>query len=166
MLRDSGIADEDMVHSRSLEMRFVGQGSEVEVEVPAVGPGWSEEVRRLFAAQYGERFGDLAPADVEAEVLSWRVTSRGPRPDAHLVLPAPDETSRARIGTRPAYFPENDGYVDAEVWDRRRLAPGAVVRGPALVQEPESTLVLPPGTSCTADKDGSLLVDLSRTVDR
>jgi N-methylhydantoinase A len=166
VLLGSGVPADEIVHTRTLDMRFVGQGSEVEVVVPEVGPGWQDEVRRRFAEQYEERFGTLAPADVEVEVLTWRVTSRGPRPDARLELPAAEAGGDSLVGTRPAWFPETEGYVDADVHDRRRLTPGAVVEGPALVQEPESTLVLPPGTSCSVEKDGSLLVDLAGVVRR
>jgi N-methylhydantoinase A len=166
VLLDSGVPADEIVHTRTLDMRFVGQGSEVEVVVPEVGTSWRDEVRRRFAEQYEERFGTLAPADVEVEVLTWRVTSRGPRPDARLVLPAAGPDGDSLVGTRQAWFPETDGYVDAAVHDRRLLAPGAVVEGPALVQEPESTLVLPPGTSCSVEKDGSLLVDLAGAAQR
>ena len=165
VLLDSGVPAEEIVHTRILDMRFVGQGSEVEVEVPEVGAGWQAEVRRRFGAQYQERFGTLAPADVEVEVLTWRLTSRGPRPDARLVLPSGEAGGDSRVGSREAWFPEADGYVATAVHDRRRLAPGDVVEGPALVQEPESTLVLPPGTSCSVEKDGSLVVDLSGVVE-
>ncbi len=164
VLRDSGVREDEIVHTRTLDMRFVGQGSEVEVEVGPVAPDWQDDVRRRFAAQYEERFGTLAPVDVEVEVLTWRVTARGPNPEARLVLPAPDHAGDPLIGYRQAWFPEADGYVETAVYDRRLLAPSAAVEGPALVQEPESTLVLAPGVGCTVEKDGSLVVDLSSVV--
>ncbi|MCI2417384.1 hydantoinase/oxoprolinase family protein [Saccharopolyspora sp. K220] len=160
ILRDSGVADGEMSHSRSLEMRFVGQGSEIEVPVPPVGSNWHAQVRRNFAEQYRLRFGDVAPHDVAIEVLSWRLTTRGPESDARMRLRPTSGSRDALIGHRAAYFPQSGGYVDTPVYDRYLLAPDSVLRGPALVEEREATLVLAPGMRCRVGKDGSIVIDL------
>jgi N-methylhydantoinase A len=157
VLSASGLPEESIVHTRSLDMRFVGQGNEIEVPVPLVGPGWQDDVRRNFDEQYEERFGSVAPRGVQVEILSWRLT-RGPEHTARLRLRSGHDASAALIGYRDAYFPQVGGYVETAVYDRYRLRLGAVVDGPALVQERESTLVLAPGMRCTVEKDASLLV--------
>jgi len=141
-------------------MRFVGQGSEIEVPVPAVETEWHDAVRRNFAEQYEERFGTVAPQGVEIEILTWRLASRGPEPDAHLVLPSAESADDASLGTHDAYFSQTQGYVDTAVYDRYRIRPDAVIEGPALIQERESTLLLAPGMRCTVAADGSVLVKL------
>jgi len=160
VLRESGVSAGDIVFSRSLEMRFVGQGNEIEVPVPAPGEGWCDEVQQSFTEQYRERFAAVVPRHVEAEILSWRVTARGPEPDARLRLSPPDTHSVASVGERAAYFPQAGGYVQTPVYDRYRLPPDTHVHGPALVEEDESTLVLAPGMSGTVSKDGSIVVRL------
>ena len=162
VLRESGVAADDVVFSRSLEMRFVGQGNEIEVPVPAPGDGdgWRATVQQSFAAQYRERFGAVAPRHVDAEIISWRVTARGPEPDARLRLSPPEAHSVASVGERAAYFPQTEGYVQTPVYDRYRLPPDARIDGPALVEEDESTLVLAPGMTGTVSKDGSIVVRL------
>ncbi len=160
VLRESGVAAGDIVFSRSLEMRFVGQGNEIEVPVPEPGDGWQASVQQAFADQYRERFGAVAPRHVDAEIISWRVTARGPEPDARLRLSPPDAHSVSSVGERAAYFPQEDGYVQTPVYDRYRLPPDAKVHGPALVEEDESTLVLAPGMTGTVGKDGSIVVRL------
>ena len=162
VLSESGVDKGAIEHVRSLDMRFVGQGSEIEVPVPAVGDGWHDAVRRSFAEQYEERFGTVMPRGVEVEILTWRLTSRGPDPDARLRLPLPTGTSDACIGTRDAYFPQARQYVETAVYDRYRLSAGAVVTGPALVQERESTLLVAPGMRGEVLPDGSILVHLQR----
>jgi len=158
VLAESGMSDADVTHERSLEMRFVGQGSEIEVPVPAVEPGWHECVRERFDAQYRDRFGAAAPSDVAVEIMTWRLTSSGPDPDAYLRSSTGDQTP-GPTRSRSAYFPEV-GYVDTAVYDRYRLAPGSTITGPALVQERESTLVLAPGMDGVVRADGCIEITI------
>lgn len=159
VLRDSGVDAGAITHRRSLEMRFVGQGSEIEVAVPAVGAGWLEAVRDAFAAEYRERYGPVAPRGVGIEILSWRLTSVGPEPDARLRLPAEADDADPLVGERPAYFPDH-GYVETPIYDRYLLRPGIRIDGPALLRERESTLVLAPGMHGEVDADGSVVLSL------
>ena len=46
------------------------------------------------------------------------------------------------------------------VYDRYRLAPGAAFAGPALVEERESTCVIPPGAQVSVDKHRNLVIEL------
>jgi N-methylhydantoinase A len=60
------------------------------------------------------------------------------------------------------YFPETRGFVvRCPVFDRARLPVGARVTGPAIVEEPESTTVLPPGTIAEVDRWATLLVSFA-----
>jgi N-methylhydantoinase A/oxoprolinase/acetone carboxylase beta subunit len=63
-------------------------------------------------------------------------------------------------GRRRAWFPETGGWTECAVYDRYALAPGARLEGPAIVEERESTSVLPPGTSAAVDEYANLLVTL------
>lgn len=161
VLTGSGLAEGQIGYERTLEMRFVGQGSEIEVRVPPLGDGWRAELLAAFQREYARRFGTVAPSGVQAEVLTWRVTARGPRPRARLRFESTGRADAAPTGYREAYFPSEGGYVETAVYDRYRLAVGTALAGPALVQERESTLVLPPGARATVIEDGSLLVELA-----
>jgi N-methylhydantoinase A len=55
---------------------------------------------------------------------------------------------------RPVWFPEAGGFVDTPVFDRYALTPGAVIDGPAIFEENESTLVIGPGGRATVLIDG------------
>jgi N-methylhydantoinase A len=63
-------------------------------------------------------------------------------------------------GRRPVYFPETGGFCDCAVYDRYRFGGGHRFAGPAVVEERESTVVIPPGSSAAVDRDGNLVVDL------
>jgi N-methylhydantoinase A len=63
-------------------------------------------------------------------------------------------------GQRRAYFPESGAFIDVDVYDRYGLLPGAEFRGPAIVEERESTVVVVPGAVARVDEHGSLVIDL------
>jgi N-methylhydantoinase A len=66
----------------------------------------------------------------------------------------------AGSATRPAYFPEAGGLVDAVVIDRYAMRPGDTVHGPALVEERESTTVVLPGDALRLSVHGNLIIDI------
>jgi N-methylhydantoinase A len=65
----------------------------------------------------------------------------------------------ARVGSREVFF-EHHGSLQAAVYDGRRIEPGLTLSGPAIVQDPESSLVLPPGHRLNVDSYGNFVVDL------
>lgn len=161
ILCGSGMSARNITHERTLEMRFVGQGSEIEVPVPSLGSGWRKDLADNFAEQYRQRFGTVTPVGVETEILTWRVASRGPDPKARLQQARPAHAEAALVGYRDAYFPAADDYVPTAVYDRYHLPVGTTVEGPALVRERESTLVVPPAARCTVTSDGSILLEFT-----
>ena len=135
ILRDSGVAAADIRFRRSAEMRYVGQGHEVEVEVPAgaLGAGSLETLTAGFETAYRTLYS-RTPLGVAIEALNWRVVVAGPPPDLSIETSAPAAAGRAPGAavkkTRPAYFPEAGGYVETPVYDRYRLAAGFALRRP------------------------------------
>ncbi|KDN23258.1 hydantoinase/oxoprolinase family protein [Amycolatopsis rifamycinica] len=152
LLAKSGV--DEVTHRRIAEMRYAGQGYEIRVPVPD-GP-WPGTLIDEFTRTYRALYRRTGP-EVGVEVLNWRVVSSGPKPEVALRLPA-QPTGNARKGTRQAWFPATGGFVDTTVFDRYRLAPGTRVDGPAIVEERESTVVVPPGAHCVVRDDGALAV--------
>lgn len=161
LLGESGVGE--VAHARFAEMRYSGQGAEIRVPLPATAT--PEALTDAFAEAYRRLYARPGP-DVPVEVLSWRLVSSGPPPSVTLRLPAESGRGEARKGVRKAYFPGSSGtsggYADTPVYDRYALVPGSAVEGPALVEERESTLVVPPGAACVVAPDSSLIVDLRR----
>ena len=161
LLAESGVRE--VTHARFAEMRHTGQGAEIRVPVPS-GPGSVPDgLAGAFAAAYRRLYARPGP-DVPLEVLSWRLVSSGPPPEVALRLPEEVAAGEPRRGVRKAYFPgpsgTSGGYVDTPVYDRYGLRAGTALEGPALIEERESTLVVPPGAACMVAPDSSLVVDL------
>jgi N-methylhydantoinase A len=153
-----------MTFRRRAEMRYVGQGHEVEVEVPAaaLGPESVGALTASFETAYRALYS-RTPLGVAIEALNWRVVVSGPSPDISIETVAPDA---GMAGTavikkrRPAYFPEAGGYLDTPVYDRYRLKAGERFEGPAIIEERESTTVIGPGARIHVDARHTLIAEL------
>ena len=154
LLEKSGV--DSVTHTRVAEMRYAGQGYEIRVPVHALEDTWPHALIDEFTRTYRGLYQRIGPA-VDVEVLNWRVVSSGPAPQAALRLAGAIATGDARKGSRPAYFPAS-GFVDTAVYDRYLLKPGDQLAGPAIVEERESTVVVPPGASCVVRADAGLEV--------
>ncbi|HRE29599.1 MAG TPA: hypothetical protein PK954_23355, partial [Anaerolineales bacterium] len=89
----------------------------------------------------------------------WRVVSTGAAQQLALPRLLGGDPTSAHKGHRPVYFPEQGGFVSAPIYDRQRLGPGAQLRGPALIEERESTIVVRPGQSARVDRAGCILLE-------
>jgi len=145
-----------------LDMRYAGQGYEVEVAVPEDDPAAAlAGLGARFAAAYAAIFG-MSFTDREVEIVAWKVEVQGAVPggDKSYRLRTPEGAGAALRGHRPAYFPDLRGKVACPVYDRYKIPSGAVIEGPALVEEAESTCVIGPGDRAHLDAAGHLVIDI------
>lgn len=148
----------DVVVSRSVDVRFVGQAHEIQVELPAwpLDAARFAELKEQFFAGYEQAYGIALHGAVELVSFRVRVTKRVPK----VALGRKPGREGAPPATRPAWFPEYGEYRETPVLDRDSLVPGSRIEGPAIIGDQESTIVVPPGWSAEADQ--SFTVVLSR----
>ena len=156
VVRESAVAGEVTV-ARSADARYVGQGYELTVPVPLgrLDAAALARVRASFDDIYTARYGYANP-DQPVEIVTWKLSAIGGAPRIALAKAARSGDG-SRKGVRRAYFPEARGYADTPVYDRYALTPGMSLTGPAIVEERESTTVLPPGVTATVDEYANLL---------
>ncbi|MGH7325335.1 MAG: hydantoinase/oxoprolinase family protein [Candidatus Rokuibacteriota bacterium] len=164
LLTRAGVPPRDVQVRRVAEMRYFGQGHEVEAPIPggALAAESLAAITRSFEGAYGALYHRL-PQGVPIEALNWRVTVSGPRPGLAMTPRAAvgGTSAEAAIKTRrAAYFAEVGGFVTTPVYDRYALGPGTVFGGPAIVEERESTAVLGPGARCRVDDGLTIVVEL------
>jgi N-methylhydantoinase A/oxoprolinase/acetone carboxylase beta subunit len=148
---------------RSADARYAGQGYELNVPV-AGGPLDAAALARLrasFDEIYAARYGYANPRE-PVEVVTWKLSAVGGAPRVALAKQQPRSGEGTRKGVRRAYFPEVPGYLECPVYDRHALPAGITLTGPAIVEERESTTVLPPGVEAVVDEYASLLVGAGR----
>ncbi|MCA9858627.1 MAG: hypothetical protein KC438_02855, partial [Thermomicrobiales bacterium] len=160
VLATASVREEQVELTRSADIRHVGQGHEISVQLPAVNGGIDiEAIRNAFYVEYERLFGH-AHRDVPVEMLTCRLRASGPKPEVDLQAPPADPASaeRALKGARPAFFKDAGGFVETRIYDRLLLAPGARLTGPAIVEEVDCTVVVPPGMEANLDHDQNLVV--------
>jgi N-methylhydantoinase A len=159
VVRSGAGADATLSEIRSAAMRYVGQGHEIVVEMPA-GTLAAAELRALFEAAYRRHYSLIMP-DIDIEVLNWSLTV-----SAESEWPAaPASASEAAFTPRPVetrlvFYPGRRAALDTAVYDRSGLLPGMSVAGPALIVEDETTTVVPP--DFLAEVDGRRYLHLHR----
>ncbi|MCY3763190.1 MAG: hydantoinase/oxoprolinase family protein, partial [Gemmatimonadetes bacterium] len=150
-----GVSGDRVEVVRTADMRYVGQGHEIRVPLPG---GSLEErshpaLQEAFDNAYSRSYGRICEG-VPVEAIHWRVTVSGPRPK--LQLGSPGSRGTPLKGEREAFF---DGRPQpVPVFDRYALPAGFAETGPLIVEEVESTTVVPPGWSLSSTERGDLLV--------
>ncbi|HXJ81717.1 MAG TPA: hydantoinase/oxoprolinase family protein [Candidatus Methylomirabilis sp.] len=147
---------------RWLDMRYLGQN--YELLVPAPEEAWRaprslEPLRDRFLALHEAAYGYAAP-DEPIQIVNARLVARG-RPDPP-ALPRTDraasDVTEAISARRGVFFETAADFVDCPVYDRRRLAAGHVVTGPAVIEQFDSTTLIHPGQRVEVDDLGFLLI--------
>ena len=164
LLVEAGVPENAITTERRLDMRFHGQGHEVEVALPLDFQlvGLADLFRRTYARVFA-----ATPLDTAIEIANWKIEASGPRPDfADSYRPfAGPRASDAPTRSVQAYRDDEAGFDAWPVIDRYALAEGARVGGPALIQEDEATTVLGPGERIEVDALGNLVAVLAPVGD-
>ena len=170
LVASAGVDATQVTRHRSAMMRYVGQGYEIETPITtamlssAHGPdgasGNTNALTDAFTKAYTRRYGRSERMPVE--VLSWRLVVAGPRSSMEAVLGAA-AAEAAQVpepgASRSVWF--DSAFRDVPVYDRAALPTGASLAGPVIVEEAESTLVVPPRCRLTIDQAMNLIVDMN-----
>jgi N-methylhydantoinase A len=160
----AGIAVERTDVEYELDMHYLGQTHTVPVplrvasEDATLGVG-EPMIRTAFETAYLGAFGRLL-AGLPARIVSLRVAAIGRRPRFDFSVFAPDAAATleaARRGTRQVWF--DGGPRDTTIFARLDLPAGARIAGPAILEQPDATVVIEPGMCGTVDHLGNLIVE-------
>lgn len=157
-LAEEGVAPEDVVVNRTLELRYLGQMHECAVSIPPrpIDGTMLTEIAELFHRRH-EALHTYAERETGVpELVNLAVTVLGKVPPIELPARAAgaSDPSATRVGERPAYFAERGRYLDTPVFDGSLVRAGNAFTGPAIVEEPTTTIVVFPGTNMTFDGRG------------
>ena len=155
-----GAPGADTVEKRTAFMRYLGQGHEVAVELPA--RDWKSDdatfIRRAFEAAYEKTYGRII-ANLDLELVSWVVEV-----SAVIDTPAPagavhEKPAPAPYASRRLLDAGTGQYVEAPAYRRHDLQPGSRVSGPAIIVEDDTSTVVSPTFDATMNALGYILLE-------
>jgi N-methylhydantoinase A len=155
-LAESGVRHGEVRLSMAADLRYFGQQNEVTVPFDA-DPRIARDTARIaaaFEAAYIAQYG-VAPSHVPAEIVSWRLTAQGPKNAVAGTAPLPEGPAAKPSRQRPVALWPDAGPVD--VWQRAALPAGQSIEGPAIIEERETTIVLPPEWRAEIDRLGCIV---------
>ena len=155
------IALSGLVVERTVDARYVGQNFELSVTVAprAVSTATLASVRDSFNATHKRLYGYDLPGK-EIELITFRIKALLPVPKPGLaqVFGAAPGTSSGPRKTRNAFFSTIQKFVECTVYERIEFTDGTQVQGPAIVEQMDTTTVIPPDFSARADRWGNLIL--------
>ena len=159
-LAADGFATADTAVRRFTECRYAGQGYEIRVEAPPgpIDSAWIAEVAERFHRAHEREYAN-AFRDSEIEVVNIGVTGVGhiAEPEVPEPAAAPEGSTAEPIGERDAWF-EGGGMTPSGVYARDALLAGHRLEGPAVIEQEDSTVLVPPGMGAVVDQAGNIVI--------
>jgi len=143
------------------DMRYFGQNFELSIDVgfDVIDEQNLRSVIGLFHREHKREYG-YCREGAKVQIINYRVTALGKVSTIHLSA-QPDcgaDCDGAVIGRREVYFEEAEAYIDTGIYDRALLHAGNEFSGPAVVEQMDSTILVPPGHRVRVDPYLNLLI--------
>jgi N-methylhydantoinase A len=164
VVEDAGLQMDRIDIVFELDMHYIGQTHTVSVPLPVtIETGTTgvtrDVVQAAFDKSYQASFSRLLPG-LAAKIVNLRTSAIGRRPQFNLKTLAPgDDCSldKARIGTRPVWF--DGGWHDTMIYARLDLPVGAEISGPAILEQPDATVLVDPDLKARVDELGNIIME-------
>jgi N-methylhydantoinase A len=158
-LREEGFADDSHEVVTQVDMKYEGQVSELTVYLPP-GTVTPENLKKLsdsFEEEHERTYGYRT--DAPFQLVNLRVIARGLSEESRIPdsLDIPSTTNGGQ-SDRSVYFGPGHGFMDAPVISRGSLA-GKTMSGPLIIEEYDSTTVVPPGWKVSIDQWRDVVLD-------
>ncbi len=157
----AGAGSAPLIEPRSAFMRYVGQGHEIVVPLPARDLTAEDAglLREAFQREYVALFSRTIP-HAEVEILTWSLTvSTEPERGAAAASAVPVADTPLEAGRRRLFDPESENSMDVPVYWRPDLAPGARISGPAVIAEDETTTFVTAAFDAAINAQGCIVLE-------
>jgi N-methylhydantoinase A len=144
-----------LIEQRSAFMRYRGQGHEIAVELPVRDFTAADKatITILFEEAYRRLYSRPIPG-VEIEILSWVVSVSAPSEGALATTVKTQASTPRPRSRRPVFDPQSGEFADTPIYWRDDLAPGARIKGPAVIAENDTSTVVGPSFDAQIDSFG------------
>lgn len=164
---EKAVDDQTIIHERSIDMRFVGQGAETNLPIENIPfENWKkEEIRDRFDETYKHLYGRTYP-DTPVEFITFKI--RASLPEREFKIPRLSRESgnieECIKGEREAFSLVKKEFIPFTVYDRAALFPGAVLEGPAIIEEKESTIIIGEDANGAVDEYGFVRIRFGGSI--
>lgn len=171
-IEELGFKRDQITLHYKVDMRYEGQAHEVNVDVPAsllehgLDVAALEELTGMFHSSHETLFGH-ASRDAAVEFITLSVSAVGPveKSKTKQIEQGGTDPEAAFKGIRSVYFEEYGDYAKCPTYERSRLQAGNELIGPAVIEQVDTTTVLPPEQRALVDSYGNLIIDVTFTGD-
>jgi len=163
-LAEDGFAEDRIALERGAALHYQGQSFELEVPVPA-GMIDRAALEEAYSVEHEKTYGHRAGIDEPVELVTLKVVGCGVPDVPRAALAAMAELPEGVVIAEPlrqAYFGPVHGWREAHVVNRADLAEPR--QGPCIVEEYDSTCVVPPGSIASLDGFGNIVIDVPMTT--
>ena len=165
----SNFTDDRIRIERVAQLKYYGGFEAVALPITVAAPKFDAAALAALLAQFAaehEREYNYSLDDVPLEIQLLQVVAYGliDRPQRTPVAKPSavgGDAHAALTGEREVFFHEQDDFLTTRIYDRSGLLAGASVRGPAIVEQMDSTILIRPGMSAVVDEYGNLIIDTS-----
>lgn len=158
-LAEQGFAEAEVLLKREADVRYHGQLTSVRVPI-SDGPLDVARIRAAFEAEYQRQYGHTQP-DGAVEITAFRVAGIGEIPPLKPSVRSPAENRPEPLEVRSVYVNDHDKWQDAPVYDGRDLRPGVRLKGPLIVREPTTTVLVGPRDQLRVDAADNFVIELN-----
>ena len=159
--RDGGLSAETLLVERSVDARYVGQNFEIPIPVPSapLDIGTMQALKSTFHETHMRLYGYHQPAKV-VELVTFRIKASLPvaKPDLKSFAVKTRRASLQPSARRDVFFQDEGGFVDCPIYQRQDLAAGDRLTGPAVIEQMDTTTVIPPDFAAEVDPLLNLLI--------
>ncbi|MBM3553926.1 MAG: hydantoinase/oxoprolinase family protein [Alphaproteobacteria bacterium] len=158
-----GMKAEQIEIERFADVKYFSQARFFTVDVPKGPLADLRKINDSFMSAMQRAYGyTLPPGYAPLELVNLRVIAKGliTKPDLKEV-DRPTTLKQARKGTRKVWF-RDAGFVDTAIYERTLIPVGVRFEGPAIIEQPDTTTVMPTGAHGVSDKYGNLVITVGR----
>lgn len=166
-LKSENISLERVELHRIADVKYFPQSKYMPIPVPPgrITKKTLENIVNNFREQYQREFGYTIPGKyADVEISNARLAAVGVVPKGTLSRSKKKGNPKAALkGTRKVYFRESGKFINTSIYDRSGLGVGNQLKGPAVIEQPDSTTVLPPGAVATVDTHLNLVITIGKS---
>jgi N-methylhydantoinase A len=154
-----GAGGRPLIEQRTAFARYVGQGYEIPIALPATTLQESDAaaLRKAFEHSYLQQYGRLIDG-VDTEILAWTVTVGTDVPEVKVMAPVQDQPATPPSTWRDVFDVGRGTWIKAGVYRRSELPPGSTLAGPAVIVEESTSAVIGPDYDVAIAADASIVM--------